>query len=156
MNIYVILNFVFFQFLWFSCVLGAGAYDLHWLALGALVPIGVLTWYSETRAADVAVAVVALCMGAMAATRGDSCLPAARRTVGIVHILDYLRFRKQALPVSNAVVQFFCGFLVIVSGNSVDREGPGVHLGAATSSLLGMRIKLTEDESYLHNQWYIH
>ncbi len=63
MNIYVILNFVFFQFLWFSCVLGAGAYDLHWLAVGALVPIGVLTWYSETRSADIAVAVVALCMG---------------------------------------------------------------------------------------------
>jgi CIC family chloride channel protein len=76
-------------------------------------------------------------------------LPEARRSVGIVHMLDYLRFRKQALPFSNAVVQFFCGFLAIVSGNSVDREGPGVHLGAATASLLGMRIKLSEDDSYL-------
>lgn len=76
-------------------------------------------------------------------------LPAARRTVGIVHLLDFLRFRKQSLPFSNAVVQFFCGMLAIVSGNSVDREGPGVHLGAATSSLLGMRIRLSEDDSYL-------
>jgi CIC family chloride channel protein len=76
-------------------------------------------------------------------------LPAGRRTVGIVHMLDYLRFRKQALPFSNAVVQFFCGMLAIVSGNSVDREGPGVHLGAATASLLGMRVKLSEDDSYL-------
>jgi CIC family chloride channel protein len=76
-------------------------------------------------------------------------LPAARRNVGIVHMLDYLRFRKQALPFSNAVVQFFCGMLAIVSGNSVDREGPGVHLGAATSSVLGMRIRLSEDDSYL-------
>jgi len=76
-------------------------------------------------------------------------LPEVRRSVGIVHMLDYLRFRKQALPFSNAVVQFFCGLLAIVSGNSVDREGPGVHLGAATASLLGMRIKLTDDDSYL-------
>jgi CIC family chloride channel protein len=39
--------------------------------------------------------------------------------------------------------------LAIVSGQSVDREGPGVHLGAATSSALGARIKLSEDDSYL-------
>ncbi len=76
-------------------------------------------------------------------------LPAGQRTVGIVHMLDYLRFRKQALPFPNAVVQFFCGMLAIVSGNSVDREGPGVHLGAAMASVLGMRIKLSEDDSYL-------
>ena len=76
-------------------------------------------------------------------------LPAGHRTVGIVHMLDYLRFRKQVLPFPNAVVQFICGMLAIVSGNSVDREGPGVHLGAATSSLLGMRFRLTDDDSYL-------
>jgi CIC family chloride channel protein len=76
-------------------------------------------------------------------------LPAAQRTVGVVHLLDYLRFRKQKLPFSNAVVQFFCGILAIVSGNSVDREGPGVHLGAATAALLSSRIRLTNDESYL-------
>ena len=76
-------------------------------------------------------------------------LPADRRSVGIVHMLDYLRFRKQALPFPNAVVQFFCGLIAIVSGNSVDREGPGVHLGAATASLLGMRFRLSEDDSYL-------
>lgn len=76
-------------------------------------------------------------------------LPASQRSVGIVHLLDYLRFRKQKLPFANAVVQFFGGLIAIVSGNSVDREGPGVHLGAATASLLGRRLRLTEDESYL-------
>jgi CIC family chloride channel protein len=76
-------------------------------------------------------------------------LPPGQRTVGIVHLLDYLRFRKQRLPLSNALVQFFGGILVIVSGNSVDREGPGVHLGAATSTLFGNKINLSEDESYL-------
>ena len=76
-------------------------------------------------------------------------LPAERRAVGVVHLLDYLRFRKQRLPFSNAIVQFFGGLLAIVSGNSVDREGPGVHLGAATASLLGRSIKLSEDDSCL-------
>ena len=76
-------------------------------------------------------------------------LPAERRSVGIVHLLDYLRFRKQRLPFANALVQFFGGLLAIVSGNSVDREGPGVHLGSATASLLGRNIKLSEDENYL-------
>jgi len=71
------------------------------------------------------------------------------RSVGIVHLLDYLRFRKQRLPVANAIVQFFGGLIAIVSGHSVDREGPGVHLGAANVTLLGRKISLSEDENYL-------
>jgi CIC family chloride channel protein len=76
-------------------------------------------------------------------------LAAGERTVGIVHLLDYLRFRKQKLPIKNAVVQFFGGLIAIVSGHSVDREGPGVHLGAANAALIGRKMKLTEDENYL-------
>lgn len=76
-------------------------------------------------------------------------LPAGTRTVGIVHVLDSLRFRRQRLPLSNALVQFFGGLVAIVSGQSVDREGPGVHLGAVNASLLGRRIDLTHDEGYL-------
>jgi H+/Cl- antiporter ClcA len=76
-------------------------------------------------------------------------LPAERRSVGIVHVLDYLRFRKQRLPFRNAIVQFFGGLVAIVSGNSVDREAPGVHLGASTACLLSRKVKLSEDESYL-------
>jgi len=60
-----------------------------------------------------------------------------------------MRFRKQPLPFSNAIVQFFGGLIAIVSGHSVDREGPGVHLGAANAALIGHRINLSEDESYL-------
>ena len=76
-------------------------------------------------------------------------LPASKRSVGIVHLLNYMRFRKQALPFSNAVVQFFGGLIAIVSGHSVDREGPGVHLGAANAALIGRKMNLTEDEDYL-------
>ena len=63
MTLPVVLNFVFFQMLWFSCVVGAGAYGLAWLAIGAVAPIAALTWFSRTRSADVLVATVALCAG---------------------------------------------------------------------------------------------
>ncbi len=76
-------------------------------------------------------------------------LPPAMRAVGIVHVLEFLRFRKQRLPFRNALVQFFGGWLAIVSGQSVDREGPGVHLGAANAALVGQRFRLKEDEHYL-------
>ena len=76
-------------------------------------------------------------------------LPVGMRSVGIVHLLNFMRFRKQSLPFSNAMVQFFAGVLAIVSGQSVDREGPGVHLGAANAALLGRKLRLSEDEDYL-------
>jgi len=62
-NLPVVLNFVFFQGLWFSCVVGAGAYGLAWLAIGALGPLAALTWFSPTRSADWLIATVALCAG---------------------------------------------------------------------------------------------
>ena len=63
MSAAAVLNFIFFQLLWFSCVVGAGAYGLNWLALASLLPIGLLTWFSKTRRVDFAVASVALCAG---------------------------------------------------------------------------------------------
>lgn len=76
-------------------------------------------------------------------------LPASLRSVGVVHVIDYMRFHKKRLPFGNAVVQFFGGWLAIVSGHSLDREGPGIHLGAANAALLGRRLHLSEDEDYL-------
>ena len=76
-------------------------------------------------------------------------LPPAMRSVGIVHVLDYLRFVNSGCRLRMLSCSFLAGMLAIVSGNSVDREGPGVHLGAAMASRLGKRIKLNEDESYL-------
>ena len=63
MNLPFILNLVFFQLVWFSSVVGAGAYGLHWLAMGAMIPLSVLAWFSPTRRSDLALATIALCVG---------------------------------------------------------------------------------------------
>ncbi len=76
-------------------------------------------------------------------------LSVTQRSVGIVHVLDYIRFRRERLPFSNTLAQFLGGIVAIVSGHSVDREGPSVHLGAANGALLGRRLTISDDEHYL-------
>lgn len=67
-------------------------------------------------------------------------LPEHLRSVGIVHAIQQLRHTgRPNLPLGNALVQFFAGAFAIVFGHSVDREGPGVHLGAATGTWVGGR-----------------
>ncbi len=69
-------------------------------------------------------------------------LPEAARTVGVVHVMERLAYHQGRLPISNAIVQFLGAALSIVSGQSVGREGPAVHLGAASGSLLGQWLAL--------------
>ncbi len=62
--------------------------------------------------------------------------------VGVVHVLERLVYFQGHLPLRNMLMQFFGGALSIVSGHSVGREGPSVHLGAASGSLLGQGLQL--------------
>lgn len=62
------------------------------------------------------------------------------REVGINHVLVRLGYYQGRLPASHLLAQFAGGALAIISGHSVGREGPGVHLGAATSSLVGQAL----------------
>ncbi len=64
------------------------------------------------------------------------------RQVGVVHVMDCLAYRSGRLPWRNAVLQFFGGAASILSGHSVGREGPVIHVGAASSSLLGQWLRL--------------
>jgi len=64
------------------------------------------------------------------------------RQVGVGHVLERMTFHQGYLNWRNAVVQFLIGGLTIGSGQSVGREGPGIHLGAAAGSWLGQRMKL--------------
>ncbi len=62
--------------------------------------------------------------------------------VGIVHVLERLSYYQGHLPFRNFVMQFFGAAISIISGHSLGREGPSVHLGSASGSLLGQWLHL--------------
>ena len=62
--------------------------------------------------------------------------------VGVVHVMERLAYHEGYLPVKNALLQFFAGSISIISGHSVGREGPSIHLGAAGASLMGQWLRL--------------
>ena len=69
-------------------------------------------------------------------------VPLAARPVGPVHVMTQLARHGGRLPWRNAVMQFLGGAASIASGHSVGREGPVIHLGAASASLLGQWLRL--------------
>ncbi len=74
-------------------------------------------------------------------------LPRGLRDVGVTHVLKRLRAPgRERLPFRNMLVQFLGAVVAIVGGHSVDREGPAVHLGAASASLVGQGLGLDADE----------
>ncbi|HQR53430.1 MAG TPA: chloride channel protein [Burkholderiales bacterium] len=68
--------------------------------------------------------------------------PDATPHVGIVHVLERLAYHQGRLPFRNALAQFLGAVVAIVSGMPVGREGPAVHLGAASASLVGQHLAL--------------
>lgn len=62
--------------------------------------------------------------------------------IGIIHVMERLGYYEGHLPLKHAVMQFVGGVISIVSGHSVGREGPSIHLGATTASLLGQKLSL--------------
>ena len=71
------------------------------------------------------------------------------RMVGISHVLERLKNHQGHMPLSNFFAQFFGGIICAISGQSTGREGPAVHLGAATGSIMGRRFKLSSNHTQL-------
>lgn len=67
---------------------------------------------------------------------------APTRSTGVGHVLDRLHNHQGYLSFRNAGVQFVGGAIALLSGHSAGREGPAVHLGAASASKLGQWLKL--------------
>ncbi len=64
------------------------------------------------------------------------------RSVGVVHVLERLDYHQGYLPLKNAAIQFITATISLLSGHSVGREGPSVHLGAAAGSALGRSLRV--------------
>lgn len=62
--------------------------------------------------------------------------------VGIVHVLERLSYHEGNLPFKNLILQFTGAAVAIISGHSVGPEGPSVHLGAGSASLMGKYLRL--------------
>src|SRR5690606_25212455 len=60
----------------------------------------------------------------------------------IGHVMDRVQNHQGRLPLGNVITQFFGGALCLLSGQSVGREGPAIHLGGGSGSLLGQWLKL--------------
>ena len=64
------------------------------------------------------------------------------RRVGVIHVMERLQYHEGHLPWRNLLVQFLGGALALISGQSVGREGPSIHLGAGVASLSGQWLRL--------------
>lgn len=71
-----------------------------------------------------------------------SLLPEKTQETGIGHVQETVSKRGSIFSWRNTAVQFFGAVFAIASGQSVGREGPAVHIGAATSATVGRKLSL--------------
>ena len=64
------------------------------------------------------------------------------KNVGVVHVIERLEYHQGYLPFKNAILQFVTAIISLLSGHSVGREGPSVHLGATSGSILGRILQV--------------
>ena len=62
--------------------------------------------------------------------------------MGITFAIHWIKVKKGAMPFRNAFYQFFGGAAALISGFSVGREGPSVHIGATIASYVGDILRL--------------
>jgi len=63
-------------------------------------------------------------------------------SVGVSHVMERLSYHQGYLGIRSLLLQYLGGAMAIISGQSLGREGPAIHLGAATSSLIGQQLGL--------------
>lgn len=64
------------------------------------------------------------------------------RQISVGHVIERLNNHQGQLPIQNWLLQFFGGVTTLLTGQSMGREGPAVHLGAGIASQLGQWMKL--------------
>jgi chloride channel protein, CIC family len=109
------------------------------MAQGALLPPGGPENYEDLA---VAARFIFPMVGVLIIAALFHRLSDATRNVGPVHVLERLAYHQGRLPLKSAIVQFISGAAAIIAGLSVGREGPAIHLGAASASLVGQHLRL--------------
>ncbi|MEM8844439.1 MAG: chloride channel protein [Pseudomonadota bacterium] len=62
--------------------------------------------------------------------------------VGVVNVLERLRFHEGYMKLRSFILQFIGASIALISGQSMGREGPAIHLGSSIGSLFGQSIGL--------------
>lgn len=62
--------------------------------------------------------------------------------VGVVQVMESLVLRHGQMGIRGVIVQFLAAAAALITGQSSGREGPSVHLGAGTSSVVGQKLRL--------------
>lgn len=115
----------------FRLAMDAGA--KHWLPNGDIEDFEALSSLER----------LALCLlGGLAVGLILQALKPKNRSVGVVHVIERLDYHQGYLPIKNALVQFIAAGISLLSGHSVGREGPSVHLGATSGSALGRILRV--------------
>lgn len=77
-----------------------------------------------------------------------SVLGKYRSQMSVAHVLDRLHNHQGKLPLSNTLAQFVIAAICMITGQSVGREGPAVHLGAGLASQLGQWLRLPNNSMH--------
>ena len=67
---------------------------------------------------------------------------ATTQKLGVNHVIERLTYHQGHFPLRNWLNQWWVGVLSVLGGLSAGREGPAIHLGAAASSGLGLKLRL--------------
>ena len=62
--------------------------------------------------------------------------------VGVVNVLERLRYHQGYLRFRSFILQFIGASIALISGQSMGREGPAIHLGSYVGSALGQSLGL--------------
>ncbi|MCP5152334.1 MAG: chloride channel protein [Ectothiorhodospiraceae bacterium] len=113
----------------------------RWITEGILPGLGLVTHAEAFETLDWPLRLLLPVLGALAVGALFQAASVRGRQVGVVHVMERLAYHAGRMPLRNAVLQFVGGAVSIVCGHSVGREGPVIHVGAASASLMGQWLR---------------